>query len=244
MDDYLEDDYRPAYETWQQNQTPEGNATFLREIDPIVQKGIQLYGSGSPLAASKGRLLALQAARKYNPQRSRLQSHMLTQMQGLRRLQRKQHQVIRVPERVLLENQRLQESTQELTDGLGREPTDNELADKLGLSLARIAKIRQYQPGMSSGQAAARDPEGGGVASRLPGRQPAEQLWLDIVYDDLGPLDQKIMELSLGMHGQTPVSNQEIARRLSRSPGAISQRKIRIQQLLDQEQDLSPFLAD
>jgi IS30 family transposase len=52
------------------------------------------------------------------------------------------------------------------------------------------------------------------------------------------------MELSLGMRGQSKASNQEIARKLNRSPGAITQRKIKIQQLLNQEQDLSPFIAE
>ena len=81
MNNYLEDKYKPAYETWQGNQTPEGNAAFLKEIAPIVQKGVQMYGGDSPLAASQGRLMALEAMKKYDPTRSRLQSHLLTQMQ-------------------------------------------------------------------------------------------------------------------------------------------------------------------
>tara|TARA_R110002051_G_scaffold61354_1_gene112415 strand:+ start:29125 stop:29862 length:738 start_codon:yes stop_codon:yes gene_type:complete len=239
---YLEDAYRPAYEAWQSDQTPKGNAEFLQAIDPIVQKGVKMYGGGSPLSASQGRLAALDAARKYDPGRSRLQSHLLNQMQSLRRTTRKQQAVMRVPERVLLESQRLKEYTQEITDNVGREPTDAELSDKLGISLDRLSKIRQYQPGMSTGQADAIDPMQGGVASRRPGNYDAENMWLQVVYQDLGDMDKKIMEYSLGMNGHKKLSNQEVAKKLNRSPGAISQRKIRIQKLLDQEQDLSPFI--
>lgn len=240
---YLEDEYKPAYESWKASQTPESNLTMLQAIDPIVQKGVKMYGGDSPLAASRGRLLALDAIRKYDPTRSRLQSHLLNQMQGLRRITQQQSQVIRAPERVLLDSQRLRESQQELTDELGREPTDAELTDKLGVSMSRLAKIRKYQPGVSSGQIEELDPMSGGVAGSLPNRRDAENLWADIVYQDLSPIDQKIMEFSLGMRGQKKLSNQEIAQKLGRSPGAITQRKVKIQQLLDQEQDLSPFIA-
>jgi IS30 family transposase len=51
------------------------------------------------------------------------------------------------------------------------------------------------------------------------------------------------MELTLGMFGNKKHSNAEIAQKLGRSPGAITQRKIKIQQLLDQEYELSPFIA-
>jgi DNA-directed RNA polymerase sigma subunit (sigma70/sigma32) len=242
LDNYLEEQYRPAYETWQgSGQTPEGNAAFLQEIDPIVQKGLKMYGGDSPLAQSKARLIALEAAKKYDPKRSRLQSHMLTQMQSLRRAQRKQQEIIRTPERVLLENQKLKTYTQEMEDELGREPTDAELSNRLGVSLDRLKKIRQYQPGMSLGQAESEDPMQGAPASSLPGQRD-QDYWVELVYQDLNPVDQKILELSLGLHGHKKLSNQEIAKKLNRTPGAISQRKIQIQKVLDQEQDLSPFI--
>ena len=243
MDNYLEDEYRPAFDAWQADQTPAGNAAFLKQIDPIVQKGLKMYSDGSPLTASRARLVALEAARKYDPKRSRLQSHMLNQMQSLRRIQRQQQQVLRVPERILLESNRLKNYTQELTDELGREPSDAELSDRLGLSLERLAKIRKYQPGMSSGQAESADPMQGQPASFIPGQQEAEDYWVQIVYQDLGPLDQKVMEMALGLNGQKKLSNQEIAKKLNRSPGAITQRKSRIQELLNQESNLSPFVV-
>jgi DNA-directed RNA polymerase specialized sigma subunit len=243
MGNYLEDEHRPAFEAWQADQTPAGNATFLKHIDPIVQKGVKMYGDDSPLSASRARLVALDAVRKYDPARSRLQSHMLNQMQGLRRATRKQQEVIRVPERVLLESQRLREYSQEIQDEMGREPTDAELSDRLGISLPRLTKIRQYQPGMSSGRAESGDPMQGQPASQVPGQREAEDYWAQIVYQDLGPMDQKIMELTLGMNGHKKLSNQEVAKKMNRSPGAITQRKMRIQTLLDQETDLSPFVV-
>ena len=242
FDNYLEEKYQPAYDAWQADQSPAGNAAFLKAVDPIVQKGIKMYGDDSPLTSSQGRLAALDAARKYDPKRSRLQSHMLTQMQSLRRTARKQQEVVRVPERVLLESQKLRTYSQELEDTLGREPTDAELSDKLGISIPRLTKIRQYQPGMSTGQAHAIDPMQGGIASKRPGNNDAENMWLQVVYQDLSSIDKKILEYSLGMNGHKKMSNQEIAKKLNRSSASISQRKVKIQKVLDQEQDLSPFI--
>ncbi|MFM7317110.1 MAG: hypothetical protein ACKO5E_09195 [bacterium] len=78
-----------------------------------MHQGVQMYDCDSPLAASQGRLLALEAMQKYDTTRARLQSHALNHMQGLRRINRQQSEVMTVPERVLLENHKLKEYTQE-----------------------------------------------------------------------------------------------------------------------------------
>ena len=66
-------------------------------------------------------------------------------------------------------------------------------------------------------------------------------IWLQVIYDDLSPIDKKIFEYALGYNGKSVLSNQQIAAKLGRSPGAISQRKLLIQKMIDQESDLSPF---
>jgi len=63
-------------------------------------------------------------------------------------------------------------------------------------------------------------------------------MWREMVYDDLTSQDQKIMEMTLGLNGRRPMSNLEIARKLNRSPGLVSQRKGYIQSLLDQEEEM------
>jgi len=49
------------------------------------------------------------------------------------------------------------------------------------------------------------------------------------------------MEHTLGMHGKRVLSNQDVARKLKLSPGAISQRKARIQSKMDLAEDLKVF---
>jgi hypothetical protein len=71
-------------------------------------------------------------------------------------------------------------------------------------------------------------------------RQSTTNAWLDYVYTDQDGMNQKIMEWTLGMHGQPILPNHEIARRRGVSQGAISQRKARIQQIINQT-ELNPF---
>ena len=239
-DDYLEDEYREPYTTWKADQSPESTAAMLGKLEPVIQRGIRTHvGEPTPILMSRGRQLALEGLRGYDPSRARLQTHLFNQLQGLKRIARQQSQVISVPERVIFDQARLHEMEQELRDKHGRDPTDSELANRTGFSLKRIAHVRQYRPGMSEGSMSAIDP---GLSPGLAANQSARDAWVQIVYDELPSLDQKIMELSLGLHGRKPLSNLEIAKKLGRSPGAISQRKAKIQELLDQEQDLSPFM--
>ena len=239
--DYLEDEYKDVYERWKSSGGVEENAEILEKLSPVIDKGVQIYGGApSALTRSRARRLALQGLSSYDRQRSRLQSHLINHMQGLQRISRQQHNVINVPERVMLDNQKLSRHTQDLTDKLGREPTDSELADKAGVSLKRIKYVREWQPGMTTGQISSIDPMASpGAASD----QKAHEAWLEIVYDGLDPIDKKIMEFSLGMHGRPQLGNAEIAARLKRTPGAISQRKAKIQQILRQEEYLSPFIG-
>lgn len=239
--DRLEPEYRDAYDAWQADQTPAGNATFLKAISPAVQKGVSMYGQSNKLAASRAKLIALEAAKRYDPSKARLGSHIINNLRTLGRVNQRQHSVLRAPERLLQDRARLRDYTQEIRDELGREPADSEIADKLGISQSRIAKIRRYQPGMSTGQLSHASPEGSGTAGHLPTPQEQSKHWIEMVRLDLDPTNQKILEWTLGLNGHKRMENRAIAQKLNLSPAAVSKRKAKIQELLDQEQELSPF---
>jgi hypothetical protein len=74
-----------------------------------------------------------------------------------------------------------------------------------------------------------------------PWQQKRHSAWTQMVYDDLDPYHQQVMEHTLGMNGRRVASNADLAKKLGKSPGAISQAKARIQTFLDQGEELSPF---
>lgn len=243
--DMLEDEFRPHYAAWKAKPGPETNAAMLKVLHPTIEGAVRTHvGASNPLIVSRARVMALQGLQGYDPKRGRLQSHMYNHLLGLKRANRQQTTILKVPERVQVDKYHLENATKELRAVLGRDPTDEQLANHTGFSPARIAKVRGYRSGLSEGfvedaEAAGVGFSGGGAV--IPGRGPANTHWRDIVYDELDDHHRRVMELAFGLNGRRPLQNQEIAAKLHRSPGAISQAKARIQKMLDEEFELSPF---
>ena len=238
-ENYLESEFTDIYDKWKSDPTQDNNAEILNTLSPVISGATRMHvGSDNPLLRSQARRMTLRALKTYDPSRSRLKTHLTNHLRGLKRVSRKQSTVLAVPERVALDKYNLDLSNQELADELGREPSVSELADKTGLSSRRIAHVRCYMPAVAEGTMQRQDDFLGAVRPAVS----SSNTWQEIVYEEAAPLDKKIMEWTLGLGGQAVLPNAEIARRLKRSPGAISQRKQKLQELLDQEETLSPFV--
>lgn len=242
-DSMLEPDFDEPYKAWKADPSPATRSKFLAAMEPDIDKAIQAnVGRVDPLTRARGRRVALQALNTYDPSRGRLRTHLYNHMRTLKRYAGQQGMGVKVPERVMLDRRTLDLARQELQDDLGREPTDSELSEKVGYSSDRLAHIRKYAPALTEGYFASlgeTGESGGGLNPAVQG--PESKAWLQFVYEDLSPMDRLIMEYTVGMNGKPRLANQEIAKRLQRSPGLISQRKLMIQQLLNQEEQLSPF---
>lgn len=236
----LEADFLEPYNSWKTKPSPDANAKMLDTLHPVIEGAIRTHtGSTNPLIYSQARRLTLEGLRSYDPSRGRLQTHLYNHLQGLKRINRQQTTIIQVPERIAMERNALEQAEQELRNTLGREPTDDEISDQTGLSAKRLARVRSYNPGMAEGSLEDGTVFGG---SATMGARSRGDIWQDVVYDELDPYHKKVMELTLGLNGRRPVSNNEIARILRRSPGAISQAKLRIQEMLNQDELLEGII--
>jgi DNA-directed RNA polymerase specialized sigma subunit len=233
-------DFDAIYPQWQKQQTPELNTRLMGTIQPIVDTAVSSYAgsNASPTIKNKARLMALKALQTYDPQRGNVKTHLLSQLQSLRRLSAKEQNIISLPEQVGLDFQRLSAAENELRDGLSRDPTDDELADATGLSTRRIKKIRGFNQPIAEGMTAlqsgdSEDAANTDIASSLPNYTKHTDAWIDFVYGDLSPTDKLVMDMTLGRNGRRKASTQDIARRLNISPGAVSQRAAKIQAMID-----------
>lgn len=231
-------DFDQLYTAWKKNQTPESNTQILAAVQPVIDSALSSYaGAGhSPTMRSRARMMALKALGTYEPNKGNVRTHLLSQLQSLRRAAAKEQNIISIPEQVGLDFQKLTSAENELRDQYGRDPTDDELADYTNLSRRRLQKIRKFNQPLAEGTVSRivdEDSTGGDVASSIPGRTSAADAWMDFVYDDLGPTDKLIMDMTLGRNGKRRASTQEIANRLRLTPGAISQRAAKIQAMLD-----------
>lgn len=237
----LEPAYRDVFTAWKRQPDKRRTDQLLRTIEPEIRKGISAHiGQSNPLIYSHARRLAVKSMSGYDPQQSKLGTYLVNQLQGLKRINRQQTQVLRVPERIMLERGQLDRAETELGEQLGRDPSINELADYTSLSPRRINYVRRFQQPLSEGYFASLETDNETSEFSPAVNQTDSSAWEELVYSDLNPIDQKVMEWTLGMHGKQ-LSNQEIARRLRISPGAVSQRKLKIQQLLNQRDEVGIF---
>lgn len=240
-DQLLETKYKNDFDQWSRNPSKENMGTLLKLVQPDINRGISAFvGRPDPVLKGRARRLTLEAIKSYDPGKSKLGTHIVNHMQGLRRQTREQLNILRIPERVMIDKGHLEQARVELSDSLGREPSMSELADRSKISIKRINHLYKFNSPLAEGTVLgsnAADPDSG---SFLPSVKQDSGPWLEMIYDDLGDTNKKIMEWTLGMHGSDKLSNSAIATKLRLSPGSISQRKQSIQYLLDQ-QELSPF---
>lgn len=241
--DQLEPDYQEHFKAWKQSDTPQTRNQLLRAAQPVIDRAVYSYAgsSPSPYIKSQAKLMALDAFGSYDPNKGNLKTHLLTQLQRLQRTNAQNQQIISIPERVALDRRNLLEVEERLRDDLGRDPSDAEIADHTGLSLKRIGYIRNAKTGVNSGSILDDEGEVFDPGSIIPGNTQVEDAWQQMIYYDLHPTDQAIMDYTLGLHGAPVLDNRTIATRLGLSEGAISQRKNKIQAMLDERFNVSPF---
>lgn len=233
----LEPHFAETFNLWKTNPGPQTAGKLLHSVEPVINEAMRSYASqstSSPTLKSKARQLTLDAFESYDPARAKLRTHLLSRLQGLRRLGTQETQLLHVPEQLLLDHGHLRQSENQLKETLGRDPSAQELSDHVGLSMRRIQKIRTMQPAKAESSLAAHQESPGRFAPAVTGSsEKAQQAWQEFIYQDLEPTDQIILEHTLGLHGKPSISNQEIAKKLKVSPGAVSQRKEKIQNKLD-----------
>ena len=236
----LEPNLHDSYRAWKADPSPDNIMAVIGKAQPSIDNAIRQHvGKITPMLRSEAKQIVIGSLGKYDPSMASFGTHLTNQLQGLKRISRNQRTVLSVPERVALDRQSLVDVTREIQDKLGRPPSDVELSDYSGFSSKRIQHVRRFVPGVA--ESALSGDEGDPASVRISGAKGLKSAWMQLVYEDLVPVDQRILEHTLGLHGKPQLSNQALASTLGLSPGAISQRKAKIQQMLDQEEELSPF---
>jgi len=243
----LEKEYHDPYMAWKKNPSPTTTGALVKAVRPVIDKGIRSYGGGgqrpSPIIRSKAKQIVMDSLERYDPKQAKLQTHLMEQLKGLYRYAGQQQNILSVPERVMLDRQHLDESTKELQDWLGREPSDKEVADKTGLSMKRLNYVRQLQNPMSEGSYATRNEQNMGAPLQPAVEQQNEDAWVNFVYHSLAEVKNSalptVMEYTLGLHGKPKLSTAALAQKLNVSPGRVAQLRAQVQEKLDQQDELN-----
>jgi DNA-directed RNA polymerase specialized sigma subunit len=236
----LEREYEEPFNAWKTTPTPETTGHLLRTLNPVLSVAIKTYAptQSSPVLKSRAKSIALNALGAYDPAKASLRTHLMQNLQRLRRVGGQYGQIIKVPERVVLDRRKLDDANLQLTEDFGRPPTDNELGDHLGMPLKRMREIRLAVRPLASGRFQGAEEADTGHMPAVTDLVDNSDAWVRFVYDDLRPRDRFILERSLGMNGTSPMSPLQIAKTLQISPAAVSQRMAYIQKMLDRREEV------
>ena len=217
------------YDDYIKAPTPQTLGAVLKALDPTINSEIHRFQGPKPLLRSKARTLAVKAIKSYNPAAgAQLRSWVTTQLQPLARYGQ-QMRPVKAPEVAIRQAAQINRVTMEMSDTLGRDPTDDEIADEVGISAKRVRNLKSMvTPSVSEGTMSAAEDED--MVQGLPAVSQPDRLKFteEVVYEALGDRDKMIFDLKTGKHGRTMLSNQEIARRLGVTPALISQRSLAI----------------
>lgn len=165
----------------------------------------------------------LQGLHTYDPSKGSLSTHLGWQMRGVGRFVEKNQNVARIPGTRIRYVGRMQNAERQLEDELGRAPTLNELARRAQMKTTQVEKLKKELrtvrlTGMSVDETGA--PMSGETADFVVS---ADREKLELIYNDLTPMEKQVVDAVLGNNGQKPVdSTTQLAVKLKVSPARIS----------------------
>jgi len=216
----LEKKYLDIYQKYVEKRDPESLGVLIQALEPVLHKGINTFGYGIPTLYGRAKLLAKNAIETYDPMKAPLESHIMLHLQRLQRYAPRTGNVVDVSEGQRMLGREIINAERELSDKYKRPPSDQELADYLGINVRKINRARAAFGAV---------PESAfeGNVETAPIEQidissPTKQLWTEAVYQELSPIQQYIAERRLGLFGHKVESVEEIAKKLNVSPATVS----------------------
>lgn len=226
-----------AEASWQRIQRGDSSAAgeFLTEMAPTITKAVNSYAAGDKIFFTKARILALDAAKSYDPSKgANISTHVFNQLKQLQRIAAQRGNLTKVSENVAQQRSVVQRAIRELTAELGDDPTAEQVADKVGMSIKRVDALMNHRPVVPESLAV--NPEGDSFIPAAENR--ALELYDTVIYNELDNVDKKIYEWSTGYGKGEKLSGTQIAQRLKLTPAAVSKRYAKIVQKFGADREL------
>lgn len=227
----------PEYDNWLKDPTPDNLGAVIAAMEPVINSQVYQYTGPKPLLRSKAKLLTINAIKTFDPTRgAKLQSWVTTQLQPLSRYNQ-QLRPVKASEDAIRQAAELNRQTMDLENELGRKANVDEVADRVGISAARIRKLRAKVITTMPETALESTTDEGEETVSTPAVSEPDRLSTaeEVVYESLNPRDKAIYDWKIGKHGKPLLLNQIIAKRLGITPALVSQRS---QQIAEQISDL------
>ena len=222
---------------WQKDPSPQLTQRVLGLIKPTIQSALHTYVPGQEADYRiKATGYALNSLKNYNSAKKvSPNTYIFSQLRRLSRIKRQRQNIVHIPQSQIYQQAQVNKALQQFQDMYDRQPTDQQLADKLHVSKAKLAKMLQGNKRSVIPDSSAINPITG--QSTFSQNAITQKDYFDYVYRSVSPQDKLIMQYTSGF-GKPVLSNNQIAAKLKLSPGAVSQHKARLQAMLAQVRGL------
>jgi len=220
------------YMSWKTDPSPQNMNAVVGALGPSIGYALNMGGSGQDkLLKAEARLIAAEAVKTYNPESGAgLNTWASTQLMRLKRKKRELNAPVRVPERIQLDAWTLEKAERTFLDKYDREPAVNELADKTGIPVKRIAKVRESFRIMPTEGAVE-----GAAAHETPNYMDEA---LAYVHEGLDSTSRKVLEHKTGYGGAEVLTPLEIQKRFKLSASKVSRISKRLTFQINEIQDM------
>ncbi|CAB4130925.1 FliA DNA-directed RNA polymerase specialized sigma subunit [uncultured Caudovirales phage] len=211
------------WHTWNNNgRTQEHMRPLLNSIRPLIQKHIKQWSSvrDVPPAAIKAEFTnqAVKAFESFDPNRGvKLSTFVTGQMRQAQRFITTYQNTARIPESRIYSVGAMNNAEQQLSETLGRSPTQLELADKLQWSTRKVGLLQSEVKKSYPASQFASD-----AAAYVPSRQ---QEVLKLLPYELSSDERAVFEHIYGLNGKQQLSPGAIATKLNMSAPKVSRLK-------------------
>lgn len=219
--------------SWQKQPTADTTARIIQYLKPTINSALRTYAPGAQDTLKiKATGYALNSLKAYDPAKKvSPNTFVFTNLQRLSRIKRDRQNLIHIPQSQIYEKMQLDKAIAKFNDQYDRDPSDQQLADQLHISVKKVQRImNQTNNSVINDSSAINQTTGQSTFGR---KDITDDDYYDYVYRSVPPTDQLIMQYT-----KKSMSNNKIARKLKLSPGAVSQRKAKIQMMLSQVRTL------
>lgn len=192
----------------------------------VIKIAKEYEGYGLPLLdmINEGNIGLMRAVEKFDPSKGgKLSTYSSWWIkQSIRRAIANQAKTVRLPVHMLDKVARVRRATTRLTEVLGQEPTEEELAEEMGVDVKRIRRIRNASVQTTSIHAPIGDGDGSVVGDLIADEKaenPLEEVdkqaklgMLENVINRLPDREREILHLRFGLDGEGERSLEDIGR--------------------------------